>query len=120
MSHQTSLVFSVIPKSDINTNIIVCTGSRIFAQLLQFVNSPNAASKAGFALGFTYTFKDKNIISHPLSTIYNSCIAGIIYAYCALYVHAFVPKQFKFIVPLASLVSSYYYANKDRSIKKRQ
>jgi hypothetical protein len=81
-------------------------------QVQQFTSTHTAAVYASFALGFTLTFKEKKMITHPLSTFYNSTIMGIIFVACISTFYNSIPDHLKFVIPLASLIICHYRANK--------
>jgi len=74
------------------------------------LNSDQSVSVSGFMIGFLYDFKfNRRTLHFPLSTIFNSAIAGFFTAIGAKIVSGFIPSNLKFIIPLMAIASCFYY-----------
>jgi hypothetical protein len=79
------------------------------------LNTDEAISVSGFALGFITQSNQKDLLEKPLTTIFFGTIFGIITSFGASCVGAIIHPKFRCVIPVAVTAScAYHIMNPDK------
>jgi len=81
----------------------------LFQTLFHAANSPKMIASSGFLYGFTYALIKGKLLKQPLSTVLTSSIYGMGMSIMTEFISSPIPKNFRFVIPLALLASAIHY-----------